>query len=443
VKFIRSLYFTQRLYLVLVVDILFFVLGYFFGIWFAIARGLFIILVMALLLDILLLYGPGKRFIARRILGDRLSNGDDNPILISVQNNYGYPVKAEVIDEAPEQFQLRSMRLEVPLRSGEDKVLRYTVRPTKRGEYVFGTLNVYVSGILYLARRRMKFEKDKSVAVYPSFIQMRKYELVAISNRLTEAGIKRIRKVGRTMEFDQVKDYVPGDDIRTINWKATARKAGLMVNQYEDERSQQVYSIIDKGRVMKMPFEGLTLLDYAINASLVISNIAQLKHDKPGLVTFSEKMGAFIPAERSGKQMNRIMEVLYKQKTRFLESNYEKLFIYLRYKITTRSLLLFYTNFESLVSLRRQLPFFRRLAKSHVLVVIFFENTELKTLLNSEASTLEDVYIKTIAERQAMEKRIIVKELSKYGIHAVLVPPQQLNIGVINKYLELKARALI
>lgn len=442
-KFIRSLYFTQRLYLVLVVDILFFVLGYFFGIWFAIARGLFIILVMALLLDILLLYGPGKRFIARRILGDRLSNGDDNPILISVQNNYGYPVKAEVIDEAPEQFQLRSMRLEVPLRSGEDKVLRYTVRPTKRGEYVFGTLNVYVSGILYLARRRMKFEKDKSVAVYPSFIQMRKYELVAISNRLTEAGIKRIRKVGRTMEFDQVKDYVPGDDIRTINWKATARKAGLMVNQYEDERSQQVYSIIDKGRVMKMPFEGLTLLDYAINASLVISNIAQLKHDKPGLVTFSEKMGAFIPAERSGKQMNRIMEVLYKQKTRFLESNYEKLFIYLRYKITTRSLLLFYTNFESLVSLRRQLPFFRRLAKSHVLVVIFFENTELKTLLNSEASTLEDVYIKTIAERQAMEKRIIVKELSKYGIHAVLVPPQQLNIGVINKYLELKARALI
>lgn len=442
-KFIRSLYFTPRLYTALVIIIVAFVLGYFFSLCYVIAKGALITILMAALLDILLIYGQGKRLTARRILADRLSNGDENNILIAVQNRYAFAIKAEVIDEAPEQFQLRTMRLEVPLRTGEEKTLKYSIRPTKRGEYTFGNLNVFVSGPAYLVRRRYKFEKDKTVAVYPSFIQMRKYELIAISNRLMDAGIKKIRRVGRTMEFDQVKDYVPGDDIRTINWKATARKASLMVNQYEDERSQNVYSIIDKGRVMKMPFEGLTLLDYAVNASLVISNIAQLKHDKPGLITFSEKMGAFVPAERGGLQMHRIMEVLYKQKTRFLESNYEKLFAYIRRQITSRSLLLFYTNFESLVSLRRQLPFFRGLAKNHVLVVIFFENTELQTLLKSDPENLEDVYIKTIAERQAMEKRLIIKELYKYGIHAVLVPPQKLNIGVINKYLELKARAVI
>lgn len=442
-KFIRSLYFTPRFYALLAISSVLFVLGFFFGVWFALAKALLIATVMALVLDTMLLYSPGKRFTARRIVTDRLSNGDENIILISLQSQYGFPVHAQVIDEAPEQFQIRNMALEVPLKGGEEKVLRYAVRPVKRGEYTFGSLNVFLSGSIYLVRRRMKFEDDKTVAVYPSFIQMRKYELMAISNRLTEAGIKRIRRIGRTMEFDQVKDYVPGEDIRTINWKATARKASLMVNQYEDERSQQVYSIIDKGRVMKMPFEGMSLLDYAINASLVISNIALLKHDKPGLITFSEKMGAFVPAEKTGMQMHRIMEVLYKQKTRFLESNYEKLYVYIRHRINTRSLLLFYTNFETMVSLKRQLPFFRRLAKHHVLVVIFFENTELKNLLQSDAGTLEDVYIKTIAEQHAMEKRLIVKELGKHGIHAILVPPQQLNIGVINKYLELKARGVI
>ena len=119
------------------------------------------------------------------------------------------------------------------------------------------------------------------------------------------------------MEFEQVKNYVPGDDYRTINWKATARRGDLMVNSYTDEKSQHVYCIIDKSRAMKMPFEGLSLLDYAINASLVLSNIALLKEDKAGLITVAEKIGAVIPAERRPTQINKILEVLYKEKTRY------------------------------------------------------------------------------------------------------------------------------
>src|SRR5690606_40532545 len=119
-----------------------------------------------------------------------------------------------------------------------------------------------------------RVSQNKTVPVYPSFRQMRKYELPAISNRLTEFGIKKIRRIGQNREFEQIKEYVVGDDYRTINWKATARRGTLMVNTYQDERAQQVYAVIDKGRTMKMPFEGMTLLDYDINASLVISNIA-------------------------------------------------------------------------------------------------------------------------------------------------------------------------
>ena len=123
---------------------------------------------------------------------------------------------------------------------------------------------------LQLVKRRYIFPARQVVKVYPSYVQMRRYQLLAVSNRLQEAGVKRIRKIGHSMEFEQIKEYVRGDDYRTINWKATARKDGLMVNNYTDERSQQIYCLINKGRVMKMPFEGMTLLDHAINASLVL-----------------------------------------------------------------------------------------------------------------------------------------------------------------------------
>ena len=135
-------------------------------------------------------------------------------------------------------------------------------------------------------------------------------QLLAVSNRLQEAGVKRIRRLGHSMEFEQIKEYVRGDDYRTINWKATARKDGLMVNNYTDERSQQIYCLINKGRVMKMPFAGMTLLDYAINASLVLSNVALVKQDKAGLITFAENLDTFILADKKPTQMNLLLETL-------------------------------------------------------------------------------------------------------------------------------------
>jgi uncharacterized protein (DUF58 family) len=281
------------------------------------------------------------------------------------------------------------------------------------------------------------------VPVYPSYIQMRQYELMAISNRLTELGIKKIRRIGHNREFEQVKEYVSGDDIRTVNWKATARKNSLMVNHYQDEKSQAVYSVIDKGRVMKMPFEGLSLLDYAINASLVISNIAILKEDKAGIITFSSSVSTILAASKVHSHMQAILETLYNQRTGFQESNFDSLYVQIKRQIKGRSLILLYSNFETLSSLERQLPYLRSIAYHHVLVVIFFENTQLKELLEKSAANTEEIYLKTIAEKFAFEKKQIVKELQKYGIHAVLTAPKNLTVNTINKYLELKARGLI
>jgi len=266
---------------------------------------------------------------------------------------------------------------------------------------------------------------------------------MAMSNRLSEIGVKKVRRIGHSMEFEQIKDYVTGDDYRTVNWKATARKGQLMVNSYTDERSQQLYCVIDKSRIMKMPFEGLSLLDYSINTSLVLSNVALMKQDKAGLITFSEKISSFLVADKKALQMQSILETLYNQKTRYLESDYERLYIFIRRKITQRSLMLLFTNFESLTGVRRQLPYLKKIAENHLLIIIFFENTELAKFIDRTSESLEDVYSKTIAENFAFEKRQIVKELNQSGILTILTAPQNLTVNVLNKYLEIKARQLL
>lgn len=245
------------------------------------------------------------------------------------------------------------------------------------------------------------------------------------------------------MEFDQIREYVIGDDYRTLNWKATARNNRLMVNQYQDEKAQPVYAVINMGRVMKMPFNGLTLLDYAINASLVLLNIALLKQDKAGLVTFNKKVHTFLPAKGKRTAIMPIMEALYNQKTLFEESDYEALYVRMMRQVKHRSLLVVFTNFEGKSSLRYQLPYLKRMAMQHLIVVIFFKNTELEELANQKPETPEDIFTNTMSAQLLFEKRRIVKELQLNGIHAVLTDPQETTVNTLNKYLEMKARGLI
>ncbi len=443
-NFIKSIYITNRFYYAISGIIIFFIIAYYVPLFYGLGKALLLALAAIIIIDILMLYNSSEfKIKAERKLPVKLSNGDDNEIEIYLKNNYKFPVQTEIIDEIPFQFQKRDFLIKKKLNAGEEILFKYFLRPVKRGEYNFGSLNIYASTIFGIVQKRFIFNKGAKVPVYPSFIQMRKYELKAISNNLSDYGIKKIRRISNNREYEQIKSYVSGDDFRTVNWKATARKGHLMVNQYQDEKAQRVYSIIDMGRSMKMPFNEMSLLDYAINAALVISNIAVKKHDKAGLITFSKDIHSIVPADRKNNQIQKISKVLYKQETNYDEANFELLYSTVRRKISQRSLLLLYTNFEGFVSLRRQINYFRQLAKNHLLVIIFFQNSELVKLTTESAQTSYDVYIKTIGEKFIYEKELITKELQKYGIHSVLTEPQHLTVETINKYLELKARALI
>jgi uncharacterized protein (DUF58 family) len=442
-RYVTPLYVNGPWYVLLSASAIGFLLAFFFP-WLDILPWILLTVTLLLgLLDYLLLFSTAKGIHGQRELAERLSNGDDNPVTIRLKSAYSFPVSASVIDELPVQFQVRDSLFRCAMPAGGENAIHYHLRPVKRGRYGFGFINVFVKSPIRLLSRRYRLGEPMEVPVYPSYLQMRRYQLLAISNRLSEIGVKKIRRIGHSMEFEQVKEYVKGDDFRTINWKATARRNQLMANAYTDEKSQQVYCLIDKSRVMKMPFRGLSLLDYAINASVVLSNVALLKNDKAGIITFSEEIGNFLPASRSATQMNAILELLHRQKTRYLESDYEKLYALVRSRITQRSLLLLFTNFESVTGLRRQLRYLRRISQHHLLIVVFFEDTELRGVLQEPADGLEAVYNKTIAEKFAFEKKLIIRELQHWGITAIFSAPEDLTVNTVNKYLELKARQAI
>lgn len=442
-NFYLSLQLTRNTYFVLAGIAVLFIVSFFVESLYAIATIALLLLCVMILVDMLVLYSRCNGFDAVRHTPERFSNGDENPVSLTVSNNYSFTTRVKIIDEIPFQFQQFNWKRRAVIKGGQVHQIDYTLRPVQRGEYDFGAINVFVTSPLNLVQRRFIFNGNTIVPAYPSFQQLKRYQLLAFTNRLNETGTRRLRKLGSSTEFEQIKEYVTGDDYKKVNWKATARRGDIMVNTYTDEKSQHIYCLVDKGRNMKMPFDGLTLLDHAINASLVVSNVALLKHDKAGLLTFSSKPESFLPADRKGMQMEMILENLYRQQTSFAESDFEALYAHVHSKIKSRSLLILFTNFESMVSFERQLPYLQRLAKHHLLLVIFFENTELKQLRDKPADNLEDIYIKTIADKFAFEKRLIAKALQQHGILSVLTPPRQVTINAINKYIELKARQVI
>ncbi|MGO4911065.1 DUF58 domain-containing protein [Leeuwenhoekiella sp. W20_SRS_FM14] len=443
IKFIQSLYLGTRVFYVLAALVLLFLFSYWVHALYPIALiGLWLVLLIVVF-DVLTLYKKKEGIFATRQLPEKFSNSDLNEVPLTIQNKYNFKISFSVIDEIPVQFQKRDFLKIGSIPSRDQVSINYGLRPVDRGIYNFGKLNIYVSSPLKIVKRRYTFSNGQTVKVYPSFIQMKKYAFLAIDNKLTQFGLKKIRRIGHTMEFEQIKDYVIGDDIRTINWKATAKRGALMINQFQDEKSQPVYSLIDASRVMKMPFKGLTLLDYAINSTLAFSNIALKKNDKTGLLTFSNTIQNHLAASNKKTHLNTILEVLYAINTQFLDSDFSRLYAEVKRKITHRSLLLLYTNFEHISSLQRQLSYLKGLAKKHVLVVIFFENTELDDLITKKATSTAEIYHKTIAQKMEYDKKLMVKELEKHGIQTVLTKPEDLSVNTINKYLEIKARGIL
>ena len=439
----KNLYLTTRFFIVFGIVILVFILSFAWAWLFPAAQLSLILSLGVVLADIVLLFNKNVKVKCKRHLPKLMSLGDANSVHLDIENTSRLKLIVLLIDEIPIQFQKRDFEMALILRGGEARRTDYDLKPTERGEYTFGNINLFIESFLGLVSRRCVEEAVTNVPVYPSVIQMKQYELKAFQQIAHQSGIKKMRRLGHSYEFEQIKNYVAGDDFRSLNWKASSRRAQIMVNQYEDERSQQVYCIIDRSRTMRMPFNGLTLMDHAINTALVISNIILQKKDKAGLFSFSDKLGSTLVADNSPNQLNRILHELYREKEGKGEASFELLYYAVRKLIKGRSLVILFTNFESMFALERVLPTLRLLNNLHLLVVVFFKNTELEEFAKKEATNTEEIFHQTLAQKAMNEKVQMMQKLRQYGIQTILTRPEDLSINTINKYLELKSRGLI
>jgi uncharacterized protein (DUF58 family) len=439
---IKNLFLTNRFFYAVSLLIAGLILSYPFPFFFPYAKTGCILFGLVTVIDAILLFNKTIKVEAKRKTPSVLSLGDENSITLTLQNKSYLTLDAEVIDELPEQLQLRNFTRTTKLEPHAEQQVIYSIRPLSRGEYIFGCIHVFVKSNIGLISRRISFDENLALPVYPSIIQMKKYELKTSARIANEYGVKKVRRIGHSYEFEHIKQYMRGDDYRSINWKATSRRAHLMVNQYEDEKSQQVYCLIDKSRVMHLPFHGLSLFDHAVNASLVISNIVLGKQDKAGLITFAEKPKSLVKAERGKLQLKKIIEILYKETEEAVESNYESMYLAVRKFVNGRCLLFLYTNFESSYALHRVLPQLKKINDQHLLVVIFFENTEVTSQTSAHVETLEDIYTQTAAEDYTLNKIQLSQELKQHGIISILTRPEHLTVSTINKYLELKSMGM-
>lgn len=394
-------------------------------------------------IDAVLVFASRKPLEISRKWNERFNLGESNKVVIIVSSTANQPINFKLYEGFPLEMQERTRFFSGLVLPGGIKTFEYSFQPKRRGVFEFGDIEVQIRSVFFLVSRRISYDRKGEFHVYPSVLQMKKYELLVFHQQKVSSGIKKIRRLGNNSEFEQIKNYVQGDEIRTVNWKATSRRNELMVNQYQEEKSQSVYCVIDKSRNMQMDFEGLSFLDHSINSALVLSNIAIKKGDKAGLITYSDKLGSILPAERSAGQMRRLIESLYNQRTRFKEANYELLYQTIRRSVRSRSMITLFTNFESEFTLKRALPVLRQINQKHVLVVILFENKDLQEFAHGNAESMLDIYQATVAERMISYKSRMAQTLRQNGIHTILTLPEELSVNTINKYLELKAKGAI
>ena len=442
-KFLRNLFLTKRFYQIGFGLVILFCFGFFIPFLFDLTKWLLFGLVGITFFDIWILHRRDQPVKANRIIPKTLSLGYHHEISIRLKNTSSIYLKITVIDELPDELQDRSNKDVVHLVAGSDLAIVYLINPVVKGLYSFHNIICLLSSGLELVMRRISVEASQTVPVYPSIKEMQENEFVTFGSSHMNEGSKRIRRVGQSLEFDHIKNYTEGDDYQKVNWKASSKGSGIMVNYFEDERAQPIYMIIDKSRAMKMAFKRISLLSYSINAVLSMSNIVLKKFDRAGFITFANTTHTFLKAAKNKSHLKKILKSLYKEKEGKSEANFEELYQVIRRRIPNRSLLFLFTNFESKYAMQRVLPILRLLSKRHLLVVILFENTEVIDLVDEPISSVQKVYDQTMAEKYIFDKRSLVRDLKQHGIQAILTKPQDLSAEVIKKYLELKSRVAI
>ena len=402
-------------------------------------------LVAALLIAALLVYD--NRFSRRRValdvgrdLDDKLSLGADNPVHVTVRSRCGAALALQIKDDPPPDFATPRRLHHLRLQPWEQATVTYHTRPVKRGRYSFGALHVRGRSLLGLSYWQRSFPAAQEVAVYPNLLEISRYQYLARTDRLRQAGFRVVHRLGEGTEFESLRDYTPDDEFRSIDWKATARRSTPTTRQYEVERSQTVLIMIDAGRMMTAQIGDMSRLDYAINAALMLAYVASEKDDSVGLITFADEVKGFIPPRKGRGQVSRITEALYDLQPALVEPDYAAAFGMLHGRARKRALVVCFTDLVDVDASRRLLAHLAALAPHHLPMLITLRDSTLEHAAQQRPEDEFGVYQKAMAGEVLADREVALGVLRQRGVLVLDSPPDKLTVSAVNEYLNLKAR---
>lgn len=375
---------------------------------------------------------------------DKLSLFANEKIKICVHNKSDKKMFIEIMDEIPDfHFEILNKSIKGNVDPHSKKVFEYKIIPRKRGAFTFGSVHVRYEGNLKLIKKQFSIALNKEYKVYPNLKDLRKHRLASYNSILNQSGQKAMKLLSRGTEFESLRDYVVGDEYRTINWSATARENRPIVNQYEPEKNQHVYAIIDTGRPMSYSVKGYKKLDMAINTSLLLSDIVNQNGDKSGIMVFNTEVDNFIIPGKGNAHRNNLMEALYHIEHTNETSNYDEAFYYFKTKERRRSLICIFTDFDTLEEAEDMMKVLPVISKNNIIMLILINDGKLDSIVSNSVENEDTLYTKGVALELKRERAMIISKLNANGIMCIECKPEKLSIEVINRYLHIKNRMLL
>lgn len=383
---------------------------------------------------------PLARLEVTRSHQQKLNLGVENPITLNLHNRGRRTVTFWLRDEPPDEFKIESYIRDGQALSRQAWQSRYMVVPRRRGDYRFGDLTLRWLGPLGLLVRQARIQAASSVKVYPNLLEVQRYDLLLRRNRLQEMGLRHSRQRGEGTEYERLREYLPDDDFRRINWKATARRGHPITIEYETERSQNIFLAIDTGRMMQSPVEQIAKLDYVINSALLLTYVAIGKGDKVGLVTFADQVGAFLSAGQGKGQFYKALELLYAIRPQPVEPDYHTGLNYLALKQRKRSLIVLFTDISGGRSMNDLVSHAAVLQRTHLVLVVTIADPDVLAAAQQQPQSSLSAYQRAVAGQILEDRQLALDRLRQQGVLVLDAPANRLSTDVINRYLELKGQ---
>jgi uncharacterized protein (DUF58 family) len=292
--------------------------------------------------------------------------------------------------------------------------------------------------------RTLHYRLDDRIVVAPSLAGVRRFRWLAVHQRLAAAGVRDARRRGEGRSFARLRDYVPGDDPRHIDWKATARRGHTITREFTIEQSQTVYVLVDAGRSMTQLAGDFSRFEYALSAALVLADVAATAGDRVGTMVFDDRIRALVPAQRGAAALQAMRNALVPVQPSLAEPDYATAFRSLAQRQRKRALIVLITDVLEPRAARALLAHLTRGISRHLAVVVALRNEALLAAAALPAAGGADaVYESAAAAELLAERAMALQRMRDAGVVVLDVAPDAMAAAVVSQYLELKARGAL